>query len=229
MLFILLILFITQINMQDQFNTDCNARTEVFNNHGPFNDNNYYFVTDTYTLETYLRCIKVSNRDFKNRLNIIYPCDGIHCVTNTTHRNTWGCKLDNSQDCYNVEHIIPTANNIPTLRECDTNIYGNLVMAYGRWNQQLSNSYYGEKYLIYKDIYLRAYTAVYECCKNNALELDPPCIAGSISWIIMLFVSIILFVIVAAFVIYSYSKYNINKNDEYNNTLDKFIVNDSTL
>jgi hypothetical protein len=38
-------------------------------------------------------------------------------------------------------------------------------MSYGRWNQQLSNTHYGEKLVVYGDIFNQAYQTIYWCCR----------------------------------------------------------------
>jgi hypothetical protein len=79
--------------------------------------------------------------------------------------SVWSC-LSGSQECYHVEHIIPRGNSIPELAECPTDIYGNLVMAYGKWNVQLGNKYFSEKNEIYGQLFADAYREVYKCCKG---------------------------------------------------------------
>lgn len=142
---------------------DCTKKTLTLTNHGTSNANDYFFAPQTYG--GHLKCTNVNtNNDYRKLINSKYPCIGAHCVKASS---PWGCIQYNSQDCYNVEHIIPESHNIPEIEGCDVDIHGNLIMAYGLWNQQLSNTFFHEKKLIYGDIFTKAYESVYYCCKGQ--------------------------------------------------------------
>lgn len=150
---------------------DCGKRTVTFQERGSDNDNGYYFVPITYGAGNY-KCNTINNNtQFRDKINSMFECTYSHCMID----NTWGCNFGDSQNCYNVEHIIPKNNKLTELSGCNTNIYGNLIMAYGKWNQELSDGYLDEKILIYGDIFTNAYTSVYECCHNHLPTSVPEC------------------------------------------------------
>lgn len=153
---------------------DCDIHTAVFTEHGSSNENNYYFVNKTYgrNLGIEICTVNEGTKSFRNVLNKQMPCNGAHCQPNAS--TSWGCLKNNSQECYNVEHIIPVKHNISELLDCNANIYGNLIMAYGLWNQQLGNTHYAEKKLIYGNVFDEAYKAVYWCCKNHTVPNSIP-------------------------------------------------------
>lgn len=142
---------------------DCTKKTPTLTNHGISNANDFFFSPQTYG--GHLNCANVkTNNDYRKLINTKFPCIGAHCVKASS---PWGCIQYNSQNCYNVEHIIPEKHNIPELEGCNVNVHGNLIMAYGLWNQQLSNTFFYEKKLIYGDIFIKAYDSVYYCCKGQ--------------------------------------------------------------
>jgi hypothetical protein len=148
---------------------DCDQRTKVFTEHGQINENGYFFVLETYSGIN--QCTVISNTDFRNLINKQLPCNYTHCQSKSS--TPWGCIFGNSQECYNVEHIIPQKHNISELKGCDVNIPSNLIMSYGLWNQQLGNSHYHEKRLIYGDLFDNSYKSIYWCCKNKNPETIP--------------------------------------------------------
>lgn len=156
----------------------CDERTKVFTEHGKSNDNNFYFVESTYMATAKDRCDEHKYQTFRTKLEDVMKCSGQHCLANPSTKNSWGCKEVGgklSQNCYQIEHIIPKKHNIPELSECDVEIAGNLVMSYGVWNQEMGNGSFGEKELIYGDIWARAYEAVYSCRHKKAPSKVPRC------------------------------------------------------
>src|SRR5579864_4398623 len=111
------------------YETDCDSRTAVFTEHGSSNEHNYFFVNNTYGkyLGFEFCTINEGSKSFRTVLNKQMRCEGVHCQLNAS--TPWGCLQGNSQECYNVEHIIPTKHNISELLNCNVNIYGNLIMA----------------------------------------------------------------------------------------------------
>jgi hypothetical protein len=101
------------------------------------NTNNKYDIYDdrTFGFNVYEDpCTSISyNNKFRKRINDKVPCIGKWCVN-----GTFNCIRYNNQGCYNVEHIIDKRTNL------NTNIVGNLVMAYGKWNQELGRKTYAE-------------------------------------------------------------------------------------
>ena len=134
------------------YNLNCSARTKIYENHGRNNYDGYYFITKSYNnLDV---CKSLNNDNYMSYINKTCNCTGVHCV-------------NNSWTGYNVEHIIPTNNNISYIQGCNTEISGNFIMAYDKWIRALGNNFFYERLLIYNDIYLNAYTSIYWCCKHQ--------------------------------------------------------------
>jgi hypothetical protein len=137
----------------------CSDRTKVYTEHGTSNEKYFYFDPRTYSLDTKDSSL-VSNQDYRRLVSSAVNCTGLWCLG-----GEWKCVQGNSLDCYNVEHIIPKANKIEAISGCNVTIFGNLIMSYGKWNQQLLNGFYGEKIEIYgADIVASAYITVYRKC-----------------------------------------------------------------
>jgi len=146
----------------------CNEHTSVYQTFGgPDNVDNRYFVAETYSAGVPECQTFADNSQFRNKVKANYVCSGRWC-----RADGWTCGQGNKQ-CYEVEHIIPKANTIPGLAECNANIYGNVVMAYGMWNLQCSNGKLCEKGEIYGDIYRRALDAMYRCCGREPPSIPP--------------------------------------------------------
>jgi len=191
---------------------NCDDRTLIYQSHRHDNTNNYYFVSQTHMEGT----TKMNAQDYRTYIKDVLGCTGKWCV-----EGQWKCNLDknvrenistdfvrDSKNCYNVEHIIPKANNIKELEGCSLDIQGNLVMAYGAWNQALSNTYYGEKATVYgTDIVKSAYKSVYKACHNNDPEYYPNelCLINTQIGFTIMAVFLIIFIILGLLIlIYSF-------------------------
>lgn len=173
----LTILFVLILHISCQ----CNIRTSIYNSHGKSNDNYWYFDPQTY-IKT-IDIISVSK--YRELIKGSILCTGQWCIN-----KEWKCNLSNSRDCYNVEHIIPTANKIKEIANCSTDILGNLIMSYGAWIEQSSNGYYGEKAIIYGNrIVESAYRSVYQACHNKEPNYIPDelCIPSSSGFYLTIF------------------------------------------
>ena len=96
------------------------------------NQNNFFFVNTTFG-HLYNPCGTLSdNRVFRTFMNNITNCTGNWCIN-----SQFKCRLGKNADCYHVEHIID--RNGPELDEFNKDIFGNLVMSYGRWNMQMGH------------------------------------------------------------------------------------------
>lgn len=98
-------------------------------------------------------------------------CD-IHCV-NKDKNNGFNCLQRNNQDCLNVEHIVDKSNSDLVKRGNNVNIYGNLIMAYGKWNQAV-----GRKRCDVSEIEKKAiYGSFYDDARRNVIV----CNGGSVA------------------------------------------------
>ena len=77
-----------------------------------------------------------SNENYKNLMNKYINCIGKHCID-----NKFKCNSGDSRYCYNVEHIFDKKGC--RYRGDDALVMANLVMAYGKWNQDISHKRLG--------------------------------------------------------------------------------------
>lgn len=193
------------------FGADCNDRTAYYNN-AKLNNKDYYYYDDRTHFSSSLE--KYDRAAYRNMIKSKISCTGKWCIN-----NEWKCSENN--DCYHVEHIIPTANNIKEIGGCSADILGNLIMSYGSWNVALSNSYYGEKVKIYGEKIVReAYQSVYRACHGKQAEyypdelcLPPNNISNYIPFLIGLFIALIVIMVFGII----YNKYQNNNDIELNN------------
>lgn len=219
MLFLLFLI----INADDS----CDARTNIYNLHGYFNLNSYYFDSRTYTESDN----SMTSRAYKDYIKSTVLCTGQWCID-----KQWECYTGNSKDCYNVEHIIPKGNTILEIYGCSTDIQGNLIMAYGAWNQQLSDSYYGEKAAIYgSSIFKSAYNSVYVAChgSNPSYYPDELCLSNisGIKIILILFMiisTLIIFIAILYYVKYE-TKILVNEITDINEDHPMDIINSDDI
>jgi hypothetical protein len=157
---IYILLFIVGVNSQHT-----SSFLEYWNKFG--NDNHYFYDSFTFGMDSTSPCMKISNNTEYRRFVNSQPCSGYWCID-----NTFKCKGDN-QNCYNVEHIIDKR-----VVGDNGNIYGNLVMAWGRWNQELGHLKYEdsekEKEIVYGvERVDRAKNIIVQCNSNNNVTMNP--------------------------------------------------------
>lgn len=150
---------------------DC-PHTKVYTEYGPSNQDNFYFIEETYNRGDFTCKIGINQQYKQTIINSGLHCEGLWCNFTGNWIYGWNCPLSESS-CYEVEHIIPNANNIPEIQGCSTDIFGNRVMAYKQWNRQLSNGYFSEKKEMYKNIFNQAYYAIYNCCNKTGTPVLP--------------------------------------------------------
>ena len=176
----------------------CEKRTKIYDLNGNSNTNYFYFDDRTYTESTK----SMTLNDYKDYIRVTLPCVGVWCLN-----KQFICEKNNSRNCYNVEHIVPKAYDILEIYGCNLDIQGNFIMAYGAWNQQLSNNYYGEKVNIYgSHIFKSAYKSVYKVCYNSDPTNYPEelCLSTNTNLhigIVLLVISVILLFIVLFLII----------------------------
>lgn len=129
-------------------------------------------------------CIRIYlNPQFRALVNAEFDCTGLWCMN-----GAFACPSGDSRGCYNVEHIVDT--NGGEFLPNQTNIAGNLVMAWGRWNQEngrlAARSYadaQAEKQEVYgADAVERAKDAIRSC---NGLIPAPEMTPGKIAAIVL--------------------------------------------
>lgn len=147
---------------------------------------------------------ETSNQPFRNYISQRFDCDGEWC------NDGWHCTVP--MECYEVEHIIDKNGPEFTNQFCNKNVFGNLVMAYGRWNRQLGNlqnkNYkysLNEKREIYNEERLNMARAIIERCNPgcvNSYEEEPEIKSSSRVDVIVIVVALLTidFAIKCAFV-----------------------------
>lgn len=192
MLFILILIVKIHAN-------NCDDRTTYYHNGFYVNKNYHYFDPTTYSESTQPMTVQEYKNDIKK-----LSCTGEWCY-NDKYNDKWGCKVGDSKNCYNVEHIIPKANSIAELNGCSVDIQGNLIMAYGAWNQALRNEYYGEKTIIYgANRMMTAYQSLYYAC-HNKMPIEYPstlCLSSTTGINYLIIICFILALSVVFLVIY---------------------------
>lgn len=179
----------------------CSGRT-TYDEKKLTNANFYYFDPTTYFAASLLNI----NKDvYRTMIKSKIKCTGYWCID-----HEWKCGTNN--DCYHVEHIIPTANKIPDIANCSTDILGNLVMSYGG-----DNRHFGEKIKIYGSKMVQtAYESIYQACYKHKPSSYPKelCLSADFDYMGLFLTTFttVLFIIIT---IYFNSKYR---------TSDSFIV-----
>jgi hypothetical protein len=116
--------------------------TPIFTARGNNNTNYWYFIPITYSVQG--QCVTFKRNDEVRRIISSNACSGAWCRPGTKWPNNWNC-AGSGRSCYEVEHIIPKRHNITALIGCNTNIYGNTVMSYGKWNAAAGDGFLPEK------------------------------------------------------------------------------------
>jgi hypothetical protein len=181
--------------------------TVAYLKHGPHNLNNYFFVPETFGPLLTDRCTAIDiNTDYRNKVESSVRCSGQWCSG-----NTFSCIFGGN--CYQVEHIIDKENSDPALAGCSTNIYGNLVMAYGDWNQQVGrlcwDQVVDEKGTVYGSIFTQARENVKYCCSSSFSDWLAYFIQ---TWFLYYILPIGLILLCVLFVICGVARYRENKN-----------------
>lgn len=131
--------------------------------------------------------------EFLTKHNI--SCTGSWCIN-----NKFSCSdpitKKRTNKCYNVEHIIDKNYAIPALANYDKNIFGNIIMAYGVWNQQIGNLQWqcveAEKREIYSDDIVNKAIEYIKKCKTYKAELNGDAVKETPSQISTLIIGLIL-------------------------------------
>jgi hypothetical protein len=112
-------------------------------------------------------------------------CEGRWCID-----DEWKCGFGNSEECYNLEHIIDKKNSDVEFGDTyNKNILGNFIFAYGLWNQQIGRikdwpSIKNEKREIYGNIFEQAYQSVRDCPDTKYQSSLYEDVSDNYGWII---------------------------------------------
>lgn len=120
------------------------------------------------------RCLSLSEdgRERRQQYLELLEAEGIQCTGDWCIDGEFRCPYGNSKSCYNMEHIIDIKNSMPALAGWNKNIVGNIIMAYGKWNQDLGSMRWdnveSEKREIYgNDIVNRAMLNIQFCHEEH--------------------------------------------------------------
>lgn len=83
------------------------------------------------------RCIVLSDNASERRREYIKILKdyGVECTGDWCVNGKFDCRQKDSRNCYNLEHIVDLRNSVAD--GYNKNILGNMVMAYGKWNQEM--------------------------------------------------------------------------------------------
>lgn len=168
--------------------------------------NGYFKYEDFFQRDTYIAskfgldpCMPLTKTEYIQLLkkNGIY-CSGKWCID-----GEWKCQYGDSQECYNLEHIIDQKNSDPEFgSKYNKNILGNYIMAYGRWNQQIGRVQdweliKKEKEEVYKDIFRSASNSVKRCSHSffddEMIEDEINDIENFVNFITLVFIFTVIF------------------------------------
>lgn len=163
MLIFLFILIVSAANENGKRNHTKIYEYELQKNNGTINNiNDFWFISKTFLQSDICQPIENRYEYVKILIN-----NNISCANDRCPNNSWNCK-NYCRQGYQMEHIIDKNNADILLKNCSTNILGNLIMAYGIWNMQMGAlnwaAVMGEKMDIYGDIFADAYSNVRKCC-----------------------------------------------------------------
>jgi hypothetical protein len=139
--------------------------TEIFKQWGSSNDNYRYYIPGTW-LSGDICTVIPNRRAYLSKLSDRgVSCSGMWCND--------GFGTNNRREDYEMEHIIDRNG----MTSCPTDILGNLVMAYGRWNNQVGQlnpqGVSREKSEVYGSMYHLAYFNVGFCCIFSSISASP--------------------------------------------------------
>lgn len=103
------------------------------------NTDNLFYDPHTFGLDLFNNsCQIMSLQNFRKYINSNIKCNGKWCYKN------YHCMCYDSRSCYNVEHILDKKGK--EFSNCNKDIVGNYVMAWGKWNQKLGRVAYQNYY-----------------------------------------------------------------------------------
>ncbi len=100
---------------------------------GQFNDT--FYLENTFLNKHRCFVLSGNNRERRSQYLKLLTRHNIECQGSWCINGHFECKRYDSKQCYNIEHIIDIKNSI--LPQYNKNIVGNIIMAYGRWNQEM--------------------------------------------------------------------------------------------
>lgn len=214
-----LILLILSINLIICANIKCGKKhTDIFKQYNDKLDELYQ--QDTFGGNFENKCMSLGNNYRQNYIDILnknnIKCTGLWCVN-----NQFSCKGAET-NCYQVEHMVDQ-NNTP-YDNCDVNILGNVIMAYGLWNMQVGQLCWTdvlhEKTKVYgKEMMCKAIANIIECNKisnsNCNIKMPNEC-TDKVNYLSLFLGTIILIIFVCVGVAILYKKYNNIKPEHYN-------------
>lgn len=160
-----LLIFLIGLTLTSSTRKICNKKnTKIY-------ETDEYDYTDLFQANTFIehnKCLELGNPSKTKYMKILNDtntkCIGYWCINGNFEWNK-------NKQCYEVEHIIDRHNT--PYDKCNTNILGNVIMAYGSWNNQIGQLCWkdakNEKIEIYgKDIFCKAVKNILDCSNCDA-------------------------------------------------------------
>lgn len=181
--------------------SECYTHTYVYLNYNNSNELSKLYLYDTYIIDNIDPCrTYTSQNEYINILNNLdIKCSGDWCIN-----GNYSC-INNNNECWKVEHIHDIQNSVLSNNGYDVNIYGNIIMSYGKWKNQLNHRVWNivskEKKSVYGDIFTYAKQNIIQCSKiqnttdtQDIISLDEQlllmglCISVSINVILLIII-----------------------------------------
>ena len=118
--------------------------------------------------------------NYKSKYLVELSSNLIRCSGHLCKNGFFECT--NSNECYHVEHIVDKENT--PYNQCNPNILGNVIMAYGVWNVEVGQKCWDdvviEKFSVYgKESFCQSVRNVIECSGCN-VQLPAQCLENEI-------------------------------------------------
>lgn len=173
----LLLYILLLINFTLAANIKCTNTTnsKVFKEYSKKDKLNELYQKNTFGGSFYDICFDLGKDYRKNYIKILRE-NNINCTGKWCNSGLYKC-INNPRECYEVEHIVDKKNT--PYDKCNTNILGNVIMAYGKWNNQVGqlcwkNVLYEKMQVYGNDIFCDAVSNIIKC-GNCDIEMPMEC------------------------------------------------------
>lgn len=158
------------------------VHTQIYNDWKAGNFNATLFLPNTYLPQSFYldyrwgctTLTETEDNTIRSQYLAYLSQNQISCAGTWCQNQSFRCLPRGTLDCYQVEHIIDQTTNDPELDRYEKNILGNLIMAYGRWNNQVGQLAWShvevEKSEVYGSLIFETAKAYVIQCGENRIE-----------------------------------------------------------
>ena len=152
-------------------NGKCSQHTEIYRSYNKDELKTLYLEKTYLPLNNLIDPCKRYLQIHRNKYIKELEINNIKCYGKWCIDGQYKCNKYNNT-CWQVEHIIDSNNSPFDSEEYDLNIYGNIIMTYGVWNNQLGNKGWtiveSEKIDVYGNIFTKAMQNVMYCSNKSS-------------------------------------------------------------